>query len=139
MPEPSPQRPLRYTDNSTAFVAALILAPIVVTVLTFWTVIGLFALALCALPYLIIGTPVLIWAVGRIKPEFLAYATLGFAGNIFGFLACFVILAPAAGAQSAAASAAGIFGFGLVFAPLYAGTFGVLYAHFHPNLRLLQF
>ena len=134
----SAPRPVRYTVNPTAFVAALLLAPIVVTLLTFWTLIGLFALFFGAVPYLVIGTPVLIWAVGRIKPDFFAYATLGFAGNIFGMLACFVILAPAAGVESAAGTASAIFGFGLVVAPLYAGTFGALYARFHPQLRLLQ-
>jgi hypothetical protein len=128
----------RYSVNPTAFLAALILAPLVVTALSFWTVIGLFALAFGALPYLVIGTPVLLWAVGRIKPSFGEYAPLGFLGN--GAMVAFILVVMALnGSLQYGAGAASVFaGFGFVFAPLYAGAFGSLYAAFHPNIRILQ-
>ena len=129
--------PPRYTINPTAFVGALILAPLLVTGLTFWTVIGLFALFLGAIPYLVIGTPVLLWAVGRVEPGFADYAGLGFLGNLAGWMICFVVLAPAQGVEEARFFTTVLFGFGLIFAPLYAGTFGALYRSFHPNIRLL--
>ena len=130
--------PVRYTVNPTAFFAALLLAPIVVTLLTFWTVIGLFALFLGAAPYLVIGTPVLIWAVGRIKPQFDDYALLALLVNIGAGLLCLALLAPVHGFASAFSLVGFFFGFGLIFAPLYGGTFGALYPRFHPQLRLLQ-
>ena len=130
--------PPRYTINPTAFVGALILAPLVVTLLTFWTLIGIFALFFGAIPYLVIGTPVLIWAVGRIKPSFFAYAGLGLLGNLAGWAVCFAILIPGEGMQEAKEVSAILFGFGLIFGPLYAGTFGALYRSFHPNIRLLE-
>lgn len=130
--------PPHYTINPTAFVGALILAPLVVTLLTFWTVIGFFALFLGAIPYLVIGTPILLWAVGRIEPGFADYAGLGIAGNMLGWFACFIVLAPAQGLAEARSFTGLLFGFGMIFAPLYAGTFGALYRSFHPNIRLLE-
>ncbi len=128
----------RYSVNPIAFLAALILAPLVVTALSFWTVIGLFALAFGALPYLVIGTPVLLWAVGRIRPSFDEYASLGLLGN--GAMVAFflVVMALNGSLQRSAGLALPFAGFSFVFAPLYAGAFGSLYAAFHPNIRILQ-
>ncbi len=128
----------RYSVNPTAFLFALIGAPIVVTVCSFWTVIGLFALPVGAIPYLVIGTPILLWAVGRIKPAFGAYALLGIYGNLF-MAACFVFIAvPMVGVTETVQIISIYVAFGMIFAPLYAGTFGWLYAAFHPNIRILQ-
>ncbi len=128
----------RYSVNPTAFLFALIGAPIVVTVFSFWTIIGLFALPVGAIPYLVIGTPILLWAVGRIKPAFGAYALLGICGNLF-MATCFVfIVVPMVGVTEAVQIISIYAAFGMIFAPLYAGTFGWLYAAFHPNIRILQ-
>ncbi len=128
----------RYTVNPSAFFFALILAPITVTALSFWTVIGLFALPFGAIPYLVIGMPILLWAVGRIKPSFGAYALLGIAGNAIMAVGGGVVLVPTAGVHQAESFTMFFGAFGMIFAPLYAGTFGWLYAAFHPNIRILQ-
>ncbi len=135
-PESGPKP--RYSVNPTAFLFALIFAPITVTVFSFWTVIGLFALPFGAIPYLAIGTPILLWAVGRIKPTFAAYALLGVGGNAIMAVGGGVILIPTVGVNEAEAILLMFAGFGMIFAPLYAGTFGWLYAAFHPNIRILQ-
>ncbi|MEJ8562845.1 hypothetical protein QTO30_17595 [Yoonia sp. GPGPB17] len=128
----------RYSVNPTAFVFALICAPLVVTLFSFWTIIGLFALPFGIIPYLVIGTPMLLWAVGRIKPGFKPYALLGLAGNVI--LAVIVGIMALADGNAGQANEAIVFfaGFGLIFAPLYGGAFGSLYALFHPNIRVLQ-
>lgn len=127
----------RYSVNPTAFIFALICAPLIVTALSFWTIIGFFALPMGIIPYLVIGTPTLIWAVGRIKPRFGEYAWLGFCGNAAMIVVSMIVLPPVIGVDET--SAILIFGcFGMIFAPLYAGTFGWLYAAFHPNIRILQ-
>lgn len=127
----------RYSVSPIAFFFALILAPIVVTAFSFWTVIGLFALPLGIIPYLVIGTPILLRAVGRMKPEFGSYALLGLGGNVFAAIIGGAI-AVSLDDKNALDQILFLAGFGLVFAPLYAGVFGSLYARFHPNIRILQ-
>lgn len=128
----------RYAVHPTAFFLALIGAPLVVTLATFWTVIGLFALPLGIIPYLVIGTPILLWAVGRVEPGFWRYAFLGFAGNMVMAVIGIVVLTPPFGSSANQETFIFMTGFGMIFAPLYAGTFGALYLSFHPNLRILQ-
>ena len=54
-----------------AFVFALILAPIVVAVLFFWLfLIPVFAVYFGAIPYLLFGTPVLLWMVTHTRITF---------------------------------------------------------------------
>lgn len=130
--------PIRYSVSPTAFFFALILAPIVVTLLTFWTLIGLFALPFGIIPYLVIGTPILLWAVGRIRPNFMHYASLGLLGNIILFAVIWIISFGDAASQRDISDLRVLAGFGLIFAPLWAGTFGSLYATFHPNIRVLR-
>ncbi|WP_106746347.1 hypothetical protein [Yoonia maritima] len=132
----NPKRTIRYSVNPTAFVAALILAPISVTLLTCWTIIGLFALPFGAIPYLLLGTPVLLWAVTRIEPELWSYATLGFAVNLVCLLAS--LAAHALSLSSQSEQLVFIFAYGLLFGALYAGAFGVIYANLYPNRRILQ-
>ena len=124
------ERKIRYSVNPTAFFFALICAPLLVTALSFWTLIGLFALPFGIVPYLVIGTPILLWAAGHVRPNFRDYAKLGLAGNFIMGLGGLVIADPD--------TIALLFVFGLIFAPLYTGAFGSLYASFHPNMRILQ-
>ena len=128
----------RHSVNPTAFFCALIGAPLVVTALSFWTVIGLFALPFGIIPYLVIGTPTLLWAVGRLKPRFSDYALLGFSANLTVGLFLFMFLNAHPRFHTEAQTVGFIMGFGLIFAPLYAGAFGSLYASLHPNIRILQ-
>lgn len=127
-----------YSVNPIAFFFALVGAPLVVTLLSFWTVIGLFALPFGIIPYLAIGTPLLLWAVGRIKPNFSAYALLGFAGNVTLALILWIVALADSGSGQTTDAILFFAGFGMIFAPLYAGAFGSLYATFHPNIRILQ-
>jgi hypothetical protein len=129
---------MRFSVNPTAFVAALFLAPLVVTLLSFWTIIGMFALPLGIIPYLVIGTPILLWAVGRLRPGFMRYAALGLLGDgiLYVSAAALVLLRGPNSTEVEVLKMLALFG--LIFAPLYAGTFGTLYAKFHPNIRLLQ-
>ena len=108
-----------------AFTAALICAPLVVTALTFVTVIPVFALIVGAPLYLVVGTPTLLWMVGRYPPRFAPYALAGL-GAIFALMVLMWLLDLA----RPDLQASGFFGFlvaGAVFAPLWAGTFAPLY------------
>jgi len=129
---------VRYAINPWKFVVALILAPILVTALTCWTLIGLYALPFGAIPYLVIGTPILIWAAGRIKPAFWPYAGLG----LLGWVVMMVVLPLALLAEGNAWEIVDMMrflgGFGLIFAPLYAGAFGWLYGALEPDPRVLN-
>ena len=128
----------RYSVSPTAFFFALICAPLLVTLFTFWTFIGLFALPLGIIPYLVVGTPILLWAVGRVEPGFWRYAFLGFAGYMVMAVIGIVILTPPLGSLANQETFIFLAGFGMIFAPLYAGTFGSLYGAFHTNIRILQ-
>ena len=128
----------RYAVDPVAFVAALFGAPVVVTVFSFWTVAGLFALPVGTIPYLLIGTPVLLWAVGRVRPRFATYALLGFAANLAGFALCGMLIALEHQAIPLAEMLIMIFGFGMIFGTLWAGAFGSLYARFHRGFRILK-
>lgn len=113
-----------------AFTSALILAPIVVTLLTCFLLIPIFALIMGAPVYLAIGTPVLLWMVGRYPPSFGPYALAGLLGNLaliaFAYIA--ISLQPEASRTHEGMTLAY---WGLPFAPLWAGTFALLYRRFH--------
>ena len=128
----------RYTVHPVAFAAALVLAPVVVTAVTFWTLIGLFAPYFGVVPYLLIGTPILLWAAGRVLPGFWRYAALGFVANLIPFAALMLIGMLAHSNERMIENLTFIFGFGLLFGPLWAGAFGMLYRTFHPNMRTLR-
>jgi hypothetical protein len=60
------------TLDPVAFAGALVLAPLLVALLFFWALlIPVFAVAFGAIPYLVFGTPVLLWMVTRypLQPE----------------------------------------------------------------------
>lgn len=63
LPQPAP---VRYLMDPLAFFAALIGAPLLVAVLGFWVLlIPVFAVVMGGLPYLIIGTPLLLYYIPR--------------------------------------------------------------------------
>ena len=118
-----------------AFTAALICAPLVVTALTFVAVIPVFALILGAPLYLVIGTPTLLWMVGRYPPRFVPYALAGL-GSILALMALMGLLNIARPDLRVSE----LFGFlvaGSVFAPLWAGTFAPLYRWWNRAARPL--
>ncbi len=113
-----------------AFCLALIGAPIIFTLLTFYLLIPIVALFFGLPFYLAIGTPVLLWMVGRYHPSFLTYAFAGLMVNIGLFF--IVRLAEATAVISSHTSE--LFVFGLIFGPLWAGLFAVLYHWLHRPL-----
>lgn len=121
--------------DPVAFVGALVLAPLAVTVITAITLIPIAALILGGPVYLIVGTPTLLWMVGRYPPVFSTYALAGVLG-MFALLAIaglFHLARPEQGADELVA----IFLWGVVFAPLWAGTFAPFYRRFNRMTRLI--
>lgn len=127
------------TFGPAAFAAALILAPLVVTLLGSPLVIPLFALAFGGPVYLAAGTPSLLWMVGRHPPRFDSYALAGFALNtaLFGTLVLVGrLLLPD---RPGNLRELGIFYlmFGSVFAPLWTGTFAAFYRRMNRMQHLI--
>lgn len=129
--------PRKYRVSARAFALAFVLSPIVVAVLFVWTFIAPFGVVFGLPAYVLLGLPTALLLVGRFDRNFFA---LGFAG--------FVVNA-AAGLVGAALGAAPeipwqpddavfYFGYGAVFAPLMAGTFGAIYDGFFPKPQLLK-
>jgi hypothetical protein len=114
--------------DPVAFVAALILAPILFTVLTFWVLlIPVFALFFGAVPYLVIGTPVILTLLLRYP------CTKGVAASV-GFLCAAILLLITlltAHTQFVPPDAPFLAAWGLIFAPLWAATFASLYNRFY--------
>jgi hypothetical protein len=118
--------------DPVAFVCALILAPLLFTALTSWVVlIPVGALIIGGLPYLILGTPILLAMLfyGPCTIDRMAKAALV---TIAIPLIPMVITAVFLGGDGVLA----VFGFGLasmVFAAGWAGTFASLYNRFYRN------
>ena len=111
-----------------AFTAALIGAPLLVTLVGGVLLIPIAALIFGGPVYLIAGTPVLLWMIGRFPPEFENYALAGLLTNL-------ALLTVAGLLQEIPQSSIPIDTVwfllpGVIFAPLWAGTFGYLYARF---------
>lgn len=76
----------RIPIDGGAFIAALLTAPLLATLVLCWAIIPIIALVFGALPYLIIGTPTLLWMVQRWPPTFFRYALAGVLGNTLWLL-----------------------------------------------------
>ena len=111
-----------------AFTAALIAAPVLVTLVTGVFLIPIAALILGGPVYLIAGTPVLLWMVGRFPPDFETYALGGLLTNLALLAVASLLLLPTP--DAAPAEALWFLLPGVIFAPIWAGTFGYLYARF---------
>ena len=117
----------RHIIDPVAFFGALILAPILVTALTFWALyIPVAALIFGGPFYLVLGTPVLLWHLSRNAPNAtdiagLAMATVAIA---IACLAAFLMLSGQRDATPIVLYAAIP---SLIFAPVWGGTFGWLY------------
>ena len=118
-----------------AFVVALVSAPFLVAGAGFWLLFIPVVAAIAGLPaYLICGTPVLLWMVGRFEPRFASFAVAGFLTDLAACLMCL-----AAEKQGLIAGYQGysvILGFGLIFAPAWTGTFAVAYRLLYRPARL---
>lgn len=118
--EPLPLDPI-------AFFTALILAPFIVTLMTFYLLVPIAALIIGLPIYLVIGTPVLLWMVGRKPPVFAVYAAAGFLVDL-GLILASAALAPS---TQSLQTLVGLALPGLIFAPLWAGCFAWLYRSFY--------
>lgn len=126
MINPPPQG-ARYIIDPVAFFLALIGGPVLVTAVTCWLIVPIFALALGGPAYLIIGTPVLLIYLARnpAQPSALAdlaLRTVFLVGLILGLIAI------ALGGVEVVGLLLGIAFFAAIFAPLWAAAFGWLYA-----------
>ncbi|MEO1140328.1 MAG: hypothetical protein AAFW87_12830 [Pseudomonadota bacterium] len=123
-----------YVIDPVAFFAALFGAPLVVAVVGFWIGgIPIAAVVFGGPLYLVVGTPVLLWHLARHAPNSWTIAGLAFLS--------FAVLIAAAGVYSVLLDEDGIIqflmffaGFGLVFAPIWGGVFGILYRQFRREI-----
>ncbi len=139
--DPTPASP---RINPWAFVAALVLAPLVLGAPAFgilWMInllnanppalffilsVPVFAVLFGALPYLVFGTPAFIMALrkGRSMPG------AAFLANLAAVPVIFAIFLVKQGAEDAVSSAELVLFFGSIFAPIWGGFFGWLYDFF---------
>jgi hypothetical protein len=125
--------------DPVAFALALIGGPLLVTLLTCWLLfIPVAALIVGGPIYLIVGTPVLLWMVGRYPPEVSHFALAAFTANIVLCLLIVVvqILIPAA-RDSGTREFILLPVCGLFFGPLWAGAFASIYRRFNRMARLV--
>ena len=113
--------------DPVAFFAALVAAPLLVTLLTFWIIlVPVLALAFGGLVYLAMSVPVLLWWLGRHDAETGPIAWLAFGSNLL-FSAGIYLYMLLAGVSQPEPLALLYLVFGSVFAPLWAAVFARLY------------
>jgi hypothetical protein len=131
VPEPIAILPI---FDPIAFVFALVLSPLVVAVAGCWLFFPVAAVVVGGPIYLLVGTPILLWLVTRVAPEFDRFAGVGLLANV-GLFALTTLLFPFVNSPVPAGGLfIGLWGF--VFAPLWAGTFAVLYRKLYRPYRL---
>lgn len=124
---PEPPEGARYIIDPVAFFVALIGAPLLFTLATFWVLfIPVGALYVGSLPYLVIGTPVLLYHLSRNPARPGDLASLSIAVCLVLGLA-FIALAAVFGHSESATVAFYITLCAIIFAPCWAATFGWLY------------
>ncbi|MEP4196868.1 MAG: hypothetical protein ABJL99_14670 [Aliishimia sp.] len=136
MPTPAP---VKYLLDPFAFFAALICAPLLVALLGFWLLlIPVFAIFFGGIPYLMIGTPVLLYYI----PRHGAHAQkIGFLALKITTLGCAIFaLITQLPPKGNIASMVFLTLFALLFATLWGHAFGWLYGKFqrdfYKNARL---
>ncbi|MGC1494781.1 MAG: hypothetical protein WA790_03160 [Sulfitobacter sp.] len=123
---PRVQKP-RYIIDPVAFFLALIGGPILFTFATFWILfIPVFALGMGAAPYLIVGTPVLLFYLSRHPANPGDLATLALF-SLSCMSICLSIGAVIIGEKQALGGILFILLFGAIFAPAWAASFGWVY------------
>ncbi len=128
--EPRLWRPI----DPVAFFAALIAAPLLVTLATFWLLIPIAALVMGGPLYLVVGTPVLLWYLGRHPPDPGAVALVAVAANLAA-LAIAALLLHATGNRVELEALAWLYGcFGSLFAALWGAVFAGLYQRFQTRI-----
>ena len=113
--------------DPVGFFVALIGAPVLVTLASFWLLmIPVAALFMGGPIFLVTATPVLLWWLGRHEPDAAPIAGLGFVANLG--VTALIYLAGLRAGQSDASNLAMIYLiFGSVFAPVWSAVFAWLY------------
>ncbi len=124
----------RHLIDPVAFIAALVLAPLLVAALGFWLVIPVFAVLMGGLPYLLAGGPLLACGLRYNEPSFYVFAGIGLLANTATPFLVFLFYIAKETPEAALSLAAMSFGFGLIFAPLWCGVFAVLYRRLRREL-----
>ncbi len=119
----------RYRIAPAAFIAAFVLAPLLVTALGFWLVIPVFAVLMGGLPYLLAGGPLLAYGLRYNEPSFYAFAGIGLLANTATPFLVFLFYIANETPEAALIMAVTFSKFGMFFAPLWCGVFAVLYRH----------
>ena len=112
--------------DPVAFFAALIFGPIVVTLLTFYLFIPVFALAFGAPTYLTFGALFFWFALRKGWDSWPQITGMGFLANLASAPAVYMVLSNRQ-AWDATGATLTIIGFGCIFAPLWSIGFAVLY------------
>lgn len=121
-----------------AFTGALLMAPLAVTVVLGWLFVPIFALIFGGPVYLVIGTPVLLWMVGRYPPKARYFALAALLANLA--LCALVLVADTSIPALQARGIGEAFAFaawGVLFGPLWAATFAPFYRRFNRMARLV--
>lgn len=129
-----PARHPAHRVRPVAFTAALILAPIVFALLTFWAfLVPVAAVFFGGIPYLLIGGPVLWSTLQRFGPDANMIGP-ALAAHLIGtplltFVGLSLVDTPTR-IEDHLSGIAFMTGFGLIFAPFWGLTFGLLYRKF---------
>ncbi len=119
-----------YVIDPVAFFLALFGAPLAVAVGGFWALgIPVFALVMGGPVYLALGTPVLLWHLGRHPPETGRIAGLALATHLAASAVALCCVAVLEG-PDAARGLAVLVGFGVVFALAWGAVFAIFYRKF---------
>lgn len=116
----------RHIIDPVAFILALIGGPILVTAISFWLVVPVFALMIGGPLYLAVGTPVLLWRLQREVRDIFELAVLAMKAVVvltLGAIAYLCLTSQEGQIPSLLTMAL----FALVFAALWTATFGWLY------------
>lgn len=114
-----------------AFVVALILAPIMVAALFFWVIlVPVFALFFGAIPYLVFGSPVLLWIVTHTRVTFWGCALGGLLAQGLFVMSMVAGLATYLSIHDRDIEFLGLWG--IPFSAVWCGSFALLYNSFHP-------
>lgn len=117
----------RHLIDPVMFFVAMVLAPLLVTALTFWIFfVPVVALVMGGPFYLIVGIPLMLWWLSRNPPAAGEIAWIGFVANLVIVAGLYLWLL-ATGARETEGLPLLYLIFGSIFAPIWAWAFGKLY------------
>ena len=117
----------KHIIDPVAFGLALVLSPLLITAFTFWMLfIPVFALVFGGPIYLIVATPTLLWYLRHYPAEPTRIGVLALFA-VFALLALALIAARFTPYRDTAEGFAFLLSFGVMFGPIWAGFFAILY------------